>query len=99
MTSETTPASASPSAYRLVPSVMTSSVGREMVLLDTDNGIYFGIDEVGARIWALLAEGHGIAAISGRITAEYEVEPDIAERDVRDFVGELIAKGLVEPKP
>ena len=37
--------------------VIAKMVGSEMVLLDYDRGIYYGLNPVGARLWQLLSEG------------------------------------------
>ena len=48
--------------YRLSTSVVTSSVGDEMVVLDLDSGLYHSLNEVGAFVYA--ASGAARAAIS-----------------------------------
>jgi len=68
----------------------------EAALLDFKSGTYYGLDEVGARIWKLIAEPRVVGDICGTIVAEYDVEADVCERDVIALLGELIARGLVE---
>ena len=40
--------------------VIAKMVGAEMVLLDYDRGIYYGLNPIGARVWQLLSEGHEV---------------------------------------
>jgi len=75
--------------------VMARSVGDEAVLLDLASGTYFGLDPVGARIWALMSEGKSLLAICDVIQGEYDVRRDALEADVLRLIGELRAKGLV----
>ena len=41
-------------------------VGDETVILDLASGTYFGLDPVGARIWALMGEGKTLAESARR---------------------------------
>ena len=81
----------------LTPSdqAIESSVGDETVLLNLENGTYYGLDPVGTRIWALLKEGHSPAAIGPLLVAEYEVETEVIENDLRRFLADLKEHGIV----
>jgi hypothetical protein len=75
---------------------VSTNVEGESVILNFDEGVYYGLDEVGARVWELLQSPVTFAAIRERLLAEYEVEPDRCERDLRSLLGELAEAGLVE---
>lgn len=68
----------------------------EAAILDFKSGVYYGLDEVGARVWSLVAEPRTVDEICDSLVAEYEVEPNVCERDVVALLTELAAKGLVE---
>jgi Coenzyme PQQ synthesis protein D (PqqD) len=68
----------------------------EMALLNLETGVYFGLDEVGARMWELLAEHHNLQAVAERMEAEYDVAPAQLRKDLLRLTQELIAKGLIE---
>ena len=72
-----------------------SSVGDETVLLNLDNGTYYGLDPVGTRIWALLKEDHTPREIVPLLVAEYEVETAVIENDLRRFLTDLQTHGIV----
>jgi hypothetical protein len=76
--------------------VLVSDFGGELVLLNLRDGVYYGLDDVGARIWALLKRPVTLAVIRNAVVAEYDVDPELCNRDVRSLVGDLAAKGLVE---
>jgi hypothetical protein len=76
--------------------VLFQEVSGETVLLDLDSEQYFGLDEVGTRIWALLKEGRGVDAIVDTLLAEYEVEREQLEADVRELLAALLEAGLIE---
>jgi hypothetical protein len=85
-----------PSRTAANESVVAAELDGEAVLLNVDTGIYFGLDSVGTNIWKLLCDGDGVAddEIVGRLSAEYDVEPDQLRVDVAEFLGLLVSKGL-----
>lgn len=78
------------------PHVMARQVGDDCVMLDLANGMYFGLDPVGARIWQLLGEGLSLREVCHALVAEYEVTFGEAEADVTSLVAELVANDLVD---
>jgi trimethylamine:corrinoid methyltransferase-like protein len=77
--------------------VLARQVGDETVVLDLDNGTYYGLDQVGTRIWQLLAEGKTLAQVCDTMIEEYEVSREEIERDVTRLVADLSDKGLLKP--
>ena len=76
--------------------VLFQEVGGETVLLDLASEQYFGLDEVGTRIWQLLNEGLGPGEMVDTLLDEYEVERERLEADVRELLGSLLEAGLIE---
>ena len=70
------------------------NVGREAVLVPIRNRVgdldsVFTLTPVAARIWALIDGKSAVEDIAARICDEYEVEPDVAGRDVTDLLNGL----------
>jgi Coenzyme PQQ synthesis protein D (PqqD) len=76
--------------------VIAKMVGAEMVLLDYDRGIYYGLNGIGARVWQLLAGGATIDEVIARLTDEYDVARATLEADVAALLRDLEAKELVD---
>lgn len=76
--------------------VATADLGGESVLLDPVSGRYFGLNEVGTRIFELLGEPRSVSSIVDVLVQEYEVSEDQLRRDVEQFVSEMMSRGLVE---
>ena len=51
----------------------------EAVLLDLKEGFYFGLNDVGSRIWTLIGEQRTLAEICDTLITEYEVSRDELE--------------------
>ncbi|MCC6802500.1 MAG: lasso peptide biosynthesis PqqD family chaperone [Anaerolineae bacterium] len=68
----------------------------EAVILNTDSGIYFGLNGVGTRIWELVQQPITVQAVQQTILDEYEVDAERCEQDVHRLLGKLLDAGLVE---
>jgi hypothetical protein len=77
------------------PEVMARAVGEETVILDLASGTYYGLDQVGTRIWELMVEGKTLAEICDRMLDEYEVSREELERDTIRLAQELAEQGLI----
>ena len=86
------------SAYTVVASSrqVSTEVEGESVILNFDHGVYYGLDQVGGRVWSLLQNPVTPVEIRDQIVAEYEVESDRCEADLEELLGELHAAGLIE---
>ena len=80
---------------RISEQVVFKPVGDEMVLLDFQSGMYYGLDPVGVRIWQLIAAQHPLGAVVDTLLAEYDVPHETLERDVDALLAELESRGLV----
>lgn len=76
-------------------STVSAELDEEIVLLNVETGLYFGLDAVGARIWTLLGEGvDSEECLAAAMLEEYDVEPAELRADLAAFLDRLIAKGL-----
>lgn len=66
------------------------------ILLDLRNQLYFGLDDVGCRIWQLVRETGSEAGIFAALVKEYEVPPDEIRRDLAEWLDDLIERRLLE---
>jgi hypothetical protein len=75
---------------------VATELGSEVVILGVEIGKYFGLNEVGARVWALVQTPTKVSALCAAVVAEYDVDPAECERDVLELLGELESKGLID---
>ena len=83
-------------SFAVSKDVLFQEVSGETVLLDLASESYFGLDEVGTRIWTLLNEDKTAVEMVDVLLEEYEVERETLEGDVRDLLTALIEAGLLE---
>lgn len=83
--------------FRKCPDVIERMIDGEAVLLDTNTGVYYSLEDTGSRIWEMLDGTMTISDIVSRIVEEYEVSEDRAIEDAGKLFADLEREGLVEP--
>ena len=78
--------------------VFAQEVDGEMVLLDMESENYFGLDEVGTAIWQAMQKYGTLQEVLNAMLEQYDVEEEVLEKDLSDFVEKLVESGLVEVK-
>jgi len=74
---------------------VSTSLGEETVILGMGDGVYYGLDAVGARVWALLATPRRVSALVLAVVGEFDVTPERCERDVLSLLDDLADRRLV----
>ena len=77
------------------PDVLSSAFAKDTVMLNLADGVYYGLDQVGTRVWDLIRQPVTVGYLRDTLVSEYDVDPQRCERDLRALLGELVAKGLV----
>ena len=57
-----------------------------IVMMDVDEGHYYELDPIAARIWALLEEASSASSICETLAGEYEVDAETCQRDTLEFL-------------
>jgi len=70
----------------------------EVAILNLKNGIYYGLDPVGAKIWDLIQKPKTVNEIKAAILEKYDVEPDRCKADILILLQELSDNELIEVK-
>ncbi len=81
--------------FRRAGEVFTAPVDDMLLMMSVDAGKYFGLKGAGPRIWELLENPTTIDALVERLTAEYEVSPDMCAEQVSAFLGSLRQRKLL----
>ena len=75
--------------------VVFREIDDESVLLDLASGEYYGLNEVGTRIWALLVAGTPPGEVLSSLRERYKAPEEVLARDLLELLGELRDRGLV----
>ncbi|MGH7565248.1 MAG: PqqD family peptide modification chaperone [Gemmatimonadota bacterium] len=76
--------------------LVSADLGEEVILLHLENGLYFGLVNVGARIWKLLEKPVRVGEIERLLLEEYDVEPEKCHEEVVSLLNKLVDQNLVE---
>jgi len=68
----------------------------EVVILSMKDGVYYGLNPVGAFIWNQIQKPKRVDEIFDLIMGEFDVGREECEADLMDLLSELLDKGLIE---
>ena len=70
----------------------------EVVILNMKDDVYYGLDQVGGRIWSLIQEPITIGEIIKNLLEEFDVEYQQCSEEVLALLEDMLSKGLIEVK-
>ncbi len=76
--------------------VVSCDLVEEAALLNLKDGVYYGLNPVGARIWNLLQKPIQVKDILKTLIDEYDVDEDVAKDDLMELLEQLQEKELVK---
>lgn len=82
--------------FSISDEVLSQEVNGETVLLDLDGESYFGLNEVGTRIWQLLQSERTVGETLSALSDEYDVGREQLESDMGELLDKLSDAGLVK---
>ena len=75
---------------------VSSPVCDEIAILGLDQGIYYGLNPTGARVWELVRQPIKVSEIHRTIVAEYDIDEETARKDLLDVLTQLRDVALIE---
>jgi hypothetical protein len=82
--------------FRIPQCVLFQEVSGESVLLDLESEQYFGLDEVGTRVWQLVEEHGRLSEVYDEMLNEFDVDPATLRQDLLELVATLADRGLIQ---
>ena len=67
----------------------------EVVILNMKDDVYYGLDQVGGRIWNLIQEPITFGKIIQKLLEEFDVEDQQCSADVLGLLEDMLSKGLI----
>ncbi|HTI60182.1 PqqD family protein [Mucilaginibacter sp.] len=84
-----------PKKVKISDNVLFQQINNECVLLDMDSEQYFGLNDVGARIWQILSEDGDTEKALSQLLAEYETDEITLRSDMVNLLTELGNEKLI----
>jgi Coenzyme PQQ synthesis protein D (PqqD) len=76
-------------------SVLAQRNADALILLNPEDGQYFTLDEVGARVWELCDGTQRVADLIATIHAEYDAPLETIQADILELLDDLAREKLV----
>lgn len=77
------------------PRIIAGEVDNETVMMGLTSGTFFGLNETGSRIWALLAREPSLDGLVAALVAEFAVDPDVCREQTSRLLQRLVEEGAV----
>ena len=84
------------STVQVSQEVVSCDLVEEAALLNLKDGVYYGLNPVGARIWKLIQKPKKLSDILEILVAEYDVERDVCQTDLMELTEQLLDKDLIK---
>jgi hypothetical protein len=81
---------------KAAPEHLASDVDGEAVILNLESGTYYGLNQVGVRIWQLIQQPSQVDAVKQKLIAEYDVDPEVCSRDLVTILTKMLTNNLIE---
>ena len=75
--------------------VIWRDLGGDVVILNVETGVYFGLDGSGGQIWRELVEHGSIEKTFASLKQQFDAAPHELRRDLDALVDQLVEKRLV----
>jgi Coenzyme PQQ synthesis protein D (PqqD) len=76
--------------------VLSNSAGDAVILLHSETGEYFSLDEVGGRIWELADGTRTLDDITRALLDEFDAPRETIDTDARSLLRELARERLLD---
>jgi len=88
-----------PQRFRRSPSTRFRKVFEEGLLLDQEVARLHVLNSAAAFLWDLLAQPRTSDELLNALLQEFDVDPETARRDIREFLDQALSAGLLEVQP
>jgi hypothetical protein len=76
--------------------LIEAEVDGELVALHVDNGTCYGFNGTATRIWQLVEEPKRLSELRDTLMAEFDVDAETCDQDLRALLKDLEGDGLIE---
>jgi hypothetical protein len=76
--------------------ILASALGEKTVMMDIEQGLYYGLNPVGTSVWQLTEHPTSIQHVCDQLLATFDVSPDRCQRDVMHVISHMLQHDIVE---
>jgi hypothetical protein len=76
--------------------VLVCLLEKESVFLNLEAEIYYGMDEIGTRMWQVVTTAPNLENAYAALLSEFDVEPELLRQNLSGLLGRLVENGLLQ---
>lgn len=84
-----------PKKVTISDNVLFQEIDNEYVLLNMETELYFGLNEIGAKVWQIISQDGETDGLIEKISAEYDVQEEVLTTDIYQLLNELNEEELI----
>lgn len=82
--------------YSVNPACTVANLGEETVILNSESGVYFSLNEVGGFLWERMSDRPlDFEDLVTAVMAEYDTDEATCRSDIREIMDELSREKLI----
>jgi len=81
--------------FEIPADVVARDVAGEIMILHLGKAVYFGLNDVGSRVWQLIEERGDLDAVCAAMAKEFDAPLEQIRGDVVALTTQLVQKGLL----
>ncbi|WP_135550724.1 PqqD family protein [Paenibacillus cymbidii] len=81
--------------YKITESVVITDMSGVLIILDTNTGNYYALNEVAKKIWRMIEKSVSSDEIVNHIAEEYQAEQSVVLQDVNECFESWISFGFI----
>lgn len=76
--------------------LLSNNLGEDIVMMDIEEGAYYGLEEVAARIWEMAENPVSVGSLCENLMNEYKVSKEECRSDVGEFLEDLLDRKILK---
>jgi hypothetical protein len=75
--------------------IVAGVVDADLIMMSIENGKYYQLNPSAGQIWNLLEQPRTVTEICKMLSKDFKVTPDACQKDVFNFLNELVSRKIV----
>ena len=75
--------------------ILSTTLNDEIVMMDSEKGMYYNLDPIGSRIWTLLDTPQTLESLCKNLMEEYDIDQTTCQQETEAFLQSLAERGLI----
>lgn len=76
-------------------SLISSKLDEGLVMMSLENNSYYGLDEIGKRVWEIIEDKISVQDLINILTNEYNVSNEECQKDIMELLKQLKKEDMI----